>query len=232
MVRTLSDLRTAAKERADMVVGSFVTDDEWTRYINASAAWLYGILVTKFEDYNVSTATITTDGINDRFALPLDFLKLRGVDLQAPGTPSGWVSLKPFQFAERNRAAVPWPSMYLTLAQHVRYRLNGLNLWLTPKPPGGQQVRLHYTPQILDMEDDADALDGVNGWEQLVVLDAARKALVKEESDTSSVEREIAVLVKRIEDESQNRDAGEPPTVADVQRGGLDFVDDLTWWPR
>src|SRR5512139_1095957 len=113
MVRTLADLRTAAKERADLVASAFVTDAEWLRYINGSATWLYGLLVTKVEDYNITTAPEqTTDGLTDKLALPADFLKLRGVDLKTPGTPSGWTSLRPFQFAERNRATIPWPAVF------------------------------------------------------------------------------------------------------------------------
>ena len=79
------------------------------------------------------------------------------------------------------------------------------------------------------MAADGDSLDGVNGWEELVVLDAARKALLKEESDTSGVEREIAMLVGRIEVEAQNRDAAAPATVSDVQRGAFDLPD--YGWP-
>ena len=226
---SLANIRTEAKQRADMVASSFVTDDEWNRYINGSALWLYGILSTKFEDYNVSTATLTTNG-TEFLSLPSDFMKLRGVDLQAPGTPTGWVSLRPFTVGERNRTRLPWPTVYAVQASEIRYRVRGDQLWFAPTPPTGRTVRVLYTPRLVPLALDTDNLDGVNGWEQLVILDAARKALLKEESDTSGVEREIAVLVQRIEGESQNRDAGEAATVTDIQRGGFDFPDPF-WWP-
>lgn len=227
-IRTLAALRSAAKSRADMVSSTFVTDPEWLTFLNGSAAWLYGLLVEKFEDYNVQPFTITTDGTNDRYALPTDFFKLRAVDLQASGTPTGWVTLRPFALAERNRISRVTAGVTNTLLSSYRYRIGGSNLWLAPMPQAGKVVRLYYTPQVTELSSDADTLDGVNGWEELVVLDAARKALLKEESDTSGVEREIAVLVQRIEHEAANRDAGEPPTVADVERGGQ-ALNDFPW---
>lgn len=61
-----------------------------------------------------------------------------------------------------------------------------------------------------------DSLDGRNGWEEWVVVDAAIKLLSKEESDTSQLERESARLWARIMAALQNRDAGQGKRVTDV----------------
>lgn len=61
-----------------------------------------------------------------------------------------------------------------------------------------------------------DSIDGRNGWEEWVVVDAAIKLLAKEESDTSQLERESARLWARIMAALQNRDAGQGKRITDV----------------
>jgi len=61
-----------------------------------------------------------------------------------------------------------------------------------------------------------DSLDGRNGWEEWVVIDAAIKLLAKEESDTSQLEREAARVWGRITTALQNRDAGQAKRITDV----------------
>lgn len=58
--------------------------------------------------------------------------------------------------------------------------------------------------------------DGVNGWEEYIVVDAAIKCLTKEESETAVLERDKAFLLKRIEAMASNRDAGKPEKITDV----------------
>ena len=50
-----------------------------------------------------------------------------------------------------------------------------------------------------------------------MIVDAAIKALIKEESDTSALERDKAAITARIESAAENRDAAKPQRVADVQ---------------
>lgn len=197
-LKTLAQLRASAKTRADMVKSKFVSDDEWLDFINGSALELYDLLVEKGEVYFIADPfVITTDGVAERFPLPDGtgqppaFYKLLGVDLRVAGSTE-WRTLKPFSFAERNRFAT------------------------TSVPRAGQSVQVHYVPRLSPLEADEDTLDGVSGWEEIVVVDAARKALLKEEADVSALIAEKAGLIKRIEDAAANRDQGMPATVADV----------------
>lgn len=61
--------------------------------------------------------------------------------------------------------------------------------------------------------------DDFNGWSEYVVIDAAIKCLIKEESDVTVLLAEKAAIKKRIEDMAANRDSGEPECVTDVNRG-------------
>lgn len=75
--------------------------------------------------------------------------------------------------------------------------------------------------------------DGISGWLEYVVVDAAIKCMQKEESDTRVLERQRQGLEKRINDSAANRDAGSPATVVDTTRTGMwDDFDGPVGWGR
>jgi hypothetical protein len=214
---TLLQLRTAVRQRADQVNSTFITDAELTSYINQSCYELYDVLIQKYGDgYWAASTTITTDGVNETYALAPDFYKLLGVDLQSNGSPNGWITLRPFTMAERNRNWRPNVGPVLGFSS-LRYRLLGDKLWLTPLPQAGQQLRYWYVPRFNEMSADVDLIDGVSGWTEYVIVDAAIKCMVKEESDPSALFAQKSALLKRIEEAAGNRDEGAPPTVSDVR---------------
>jgi hypothetical protein len=63
----------------------------------------------------------------------------------------------------------------------------------------------------------SDTVDGYSGWTEYVIVDAAIKCLQKEESDVSVLMVQKAALKQRIEEASQNRDAGQPSTISDTR---------------
>ena len=237
-VVTLQNIRDTVRQRADMVNSSFVTDAELNGYIAASLYELYDLLVQKFGDsyYAAGPYQFTTDGVLDQYDLPDGtstyklpdgtttapaFYKLTGVDLKISG--DSWITLRPFVFAERNRWSIP-NSQTAYGVTNLRYRVLGSHLWFTPRPSGGQTLRIWYTPRLAAPTADGDTIDGVSGWEEYVVADACIKALSKEESDPSVFMAQKQALLQRIEAAAENRDAGSPQTVSDVYGSG-------TWWP-
>lgn len=204
---TLAQLRERAQQESDMVNSEFVSSaagGEWTNYINAAYTELYGLLVQAFgNDYYTQTPstgyTFTTDGINQFFALPADLFKLLGVDVLY-GNANQWVGLKPFAFGDRNKFS-----------------------WInTPIPAAGQTVRLFYVPKLTQLAADADAtIDLQNDWEEYIVIDAAMRAVAKEESDVSVLLSRKAAITQRLEAEAENRDAGMPASIVD-SRGRTD----------
>lgn len=308
---TLPQLRTASRQRADMVNSTFITDAELNSYINASYFELYDLLVQKYgNDYYMTQYSFQLQGNVSRYDLPADFFKLLGVDLEISAGPDGYVSLRPFTLAERNRYSTANVQTWIGVT-NLRYRLSGNKLWFTPSPQTGQTIRIWYIPRLAELQDpvtvslfgvqSGDALvigqntlvagsefqvgandtetaanltqsingnvpdvsatyngnvvtldtvsetpfalsvfgsigyatriqissnelslghlvaDGVSGWLEYVVTDAAIKMLQKEESDTSVLQFQKAALIKRIEAAAENRDAGNPATIADVQ---------------
>lgn len=64
-------------------------------------------------------------------------------------------------------------------------------------------------------------IDGISGWEEYVVVDAAIKIMGKEESETSALMIRKNDLKKRIQDIAANRDPGTAARTADVSSGNL-----------
>lgn len=198
MATTLLNLRDSCKSESDNIGQSFVSDTEWDVFIQRSYLELYGQIVQAFgNDYftqsPASGYTFVTDGINQFFTLPSDFFKLLGVDLQV-NAPGQYISLKPFAFGDRNRLA----------------------LFNSQIPMAGQTLRLFYVPRATVPTQNTDVVDGVNGWEEYIVIDACMKALAKEESDVSVFMARKQEFKSRLDSEIENRDAGSPAHIVDV----------------
>lgn len=215
MAETLSSLRTRVRARADMKNSTFVEDSELNQYINSSYQELYDILVSSFEDYYTAAPTsfTITAGLN-YYTLPSDFYKLRGVDASLDG--SNYYTMQPFDFANRNN--FNQNSSVLNAANYQKqYRLVGSRLYITPEDDAVGSYRIWYVPSATTLTVDASTLDGINGWEEYVVVDAARKCLAKEESDTTNLVGEKEALRQRIISMSARRDAGMPKTITDLR---------------
>jgi hypothetical protein len=219
MTVTLANLRTRAKQRADMSDSEFIEDAEWLNYINASYAHFYDFLVGKFEDWYVQDPLSFTiaDG-ESTYSLPSDFYKLLGVDRNISG--DDYVALRPFSFMDRNKRRSA--DIHRGIYPHVSYRILGSELRFNPADQASGTYRLWYVPKYTDLSADSDTIDGVNGWEEWIVLDVARKALMKEESDITAVVMELRDLEKRILEMAQNRNVGDTDRIQDVTISGYD----------
>jgi hypothetical protein len=220
-VVTLGSIRTELRQRIDRVNSQFFTDAELNGYISNSYKELYDILVQKFgDDYYVATPyQFTTDGTNDTYALPADFYKLLGCDAQynGAGSTNGWITLRQFMMAERNSYTLPNYQAFYGIT-NLRYRLRDDNIWFIPVPAAGQVCRIFYIPRPAALTADADTVDGVSGWEEYILLDAAIKCMVKEESDPSAFAAQKMAVLQRIESAAENRNAGAPQTVSDIHQ--------------
>lgn len=103
---TLTELRDQSRQRADMVNSTFITDSELDGYINEGLLELYDILTQKFGDeYFHTSFNINIDNTTNIYALPSDFYKLKGVDIDQAGAGTRFITVVPFMFQERNRYA-------------------------------------------------------------------------------------------------------------------------------
>lgn len=72
-----------------------------------------------------------------------------------------------------------------------------------------QNAQSSVANNIFQIWNDASTLDGISGWEEYVIVDAAIKALVKQEQDSTALMMQKQELKQRIEAMAEGRDAGE-----------------------
>lgn len=223
----LGQVRLLSQQRADRVNSNFVTLPEWNTYINQSYFELYDLLTTVYEDYYLAEPVVfQTDG-SDSYALPngsnysgaLPFYKLMGVDLGLSNSQNAWVTLKKYDFISRNRYVYPQLTSTFLGVFNLRYRVLGDKIRFIPTPSSGQYIKMWYVPRMTMLLQDNDLLHGISGWSEYVIVDAAIKALQKEESDVSVLMAQKMALKDRIESSAMNRDAGAPDTISNIRSG-------------
>lgn len=246
---SLYELRLRSQQTADRVGSQFVNTSEWNAFLRLAMYELYDILITSYEDLFASQYVfINTNGTTQNYAVPdgvtnylggvyggssgtpaQAFYKLAGMDLGINSSNNAWVTLLKFDFIERNKYVYPNSTSTIYGVYNMRYRLMGNFVNIIPTPAGNQQIRMWYSPKLPALLQDTDLTSlGYSGWLRYPIVRAAKYALDKEEgSDTSKLDQEIAFLKQRIEQTSQNRDAGIPDTISNTRQdpiyGGTGF---------
>lgn len=225
MSKTLLQLRTESRDRADMSNSKFVSDTELNSYINSSISELHDILIQAYGgDYYTKVSSIfTTAGKAESYELSTiitddDFYKLRGVDAKL--NAQKWFTLRPFMFNERNNDQHITENLGIA---YVRYRLLGSTLAFTPSPDDNIEMRVWYIPTAQVLSVDTDSYNDLNGYAEYIIVDAAIKMMQKEESDVSVLLNQKAALKRRIEESANNRDAGAGETISDVYNENNDY---------
>lgn len=216
---TLSDLRTRVRERADMVDSDFVTDAELTKYIQQSYRKLYNLIVTTFSDWYVEDPVEFTITSGNEYTLPANFYKLVAVDYNLNGS---WMEVKRYTMSERNRRT---KGAFRTFHPSIMYRLMNGKLRFIPTDDATGTYRYWAVNKPTVPVDDADTIEGENGWDEFVVIDAAIKCLNKEETDVSLLMIELQQIKEDILINANSYDEGGSERVEDVNADLLDYED-------
>jgi hypothetical protein len=215
---SLLEIREQSKQRADRQNSNFLSIQEWNTNINQSRFELYDILITTYEDYYVEEPFIfQTNGVDQSYPLPANFYKMYGVDFGLNTNQNAWVTLEKFNFIGRNQFVYPQLNTTLIGPFNLKYRVLQDRVQFIPIPSSGQFIRFWWVPRPVTLLLDTDTLDGVSGWSEYVIVDAAIKALQKEESDVSVLMAQKMALLKRIEQSAMNRDQGQPDKISDTR---------------
>jgi len=239
----LGYLRYMSKLRADKLKSNFLTDDEWNFNINQSANRLYDLLVRKYGDKYffapplvISTSSVNTTGSLASINIPNGsnyivngspapaLFKLSGVDASS-GAPAvanqnAWFSLPPFNWIDRNKYNTFQLAGTVTSIFGLSYCWEGQTIYFIPYPTNAQSLQLWYVPILTQMLQDTDMMPfSISGWSELVIVDAAIKALVKEESydQAAALVNERTEILERIETTAPNRDVGQSNTVSNTR---------------
>lgn len=240
---SLFEMRLRSQQTADRVASNFVTRTEWNAFIRLAMYELYDLLITSYEDYFASQYVyITTNGTTQNYPTPdgatnyfgstypstgstspaQSFYKLAGMDLGVNTSNNAWVTLRRFDFIDRNKYVYPNSTSTIYGVYNMAYRLMGTSVNIIPTPSGNQQIRMWYSPRLPALLQDTDLSTlGFSGWLRYPIVRAAKYALDKEESDTSKLDAELGFLKLRIEQASQNRDAGIPDTISNTRQDPL-----------
>jgi hypothetical protein len=213
---TLATLRTRARERADMPAAGFIPDSATgiDAFINEGVQRLHEKLVEAYaSDYVEKQQSFTTTGA-DSVALPADFYKLLGVDLNSSdGTV---VTLAPFPRGMRN---VYKNSANDGLGYRTRFKLSGANtLRLLPAPTAGMTGVIWYSPAATLLTATVDFVDFPNGWERYVVLYTAIQMKMKQESGIGELQTELLKMEAELQSIADRRDLSAPSHAVDVDQ--------------
>lgn len=220
MARTLTllQMRTTARQYADVENSDHVGDSELTRYLNQAAARLYGMIVERDEDeFAVSVDRPVTAGATQVTIIAggddptVSPYKVLNISLLSQS--SEWVQLERFSLADEPGLSSVNPG----LLPVTRYRLRGMNVVLfAPAVPVATTCRIVYIPSPTDMSSDSDTYDGRSGWEEWVLLEAAIRIRTKEESDVRTLVAERDRVLAQILPMFSARDRAHPDRVNDV----------------
>lgn len=242
----LGYLRYMSKLKADLLNSNQLTTDEWNFNINQSAYELYDILVTKYgDDFFLAAPYVfeTTGGQTGVGVYPMPdgsatyqsqgggtapaVFKVANVSCGVAVGNNAWVTLPRFNLIDINKFIYPQLTANALGVFNLSYRPMGNNLWFIPAPTAGQFIRLLYVPILNTMLQDTDMMPfSISGWSELVMLDAAIKALIKQESFEQAAALKVFkdTMMERIETTAANRDVGQPNTVSDT-RANTGFYD-------
>lgn len=206
---TLATLRTRSRERADMPAAGFIPDSATgiDAFINEGVQRLHEKLCEAFSsNYTQSSSAFTVAG--ETVALPADFYKLLGVDLNlSEGTKA---TLQRFERGMRN---VCRNAMVCT-----HYELAGSNLRLLPTPANGTTGTIWYLPIATVLSLVGDTVNFPNGWERYVVLYAAIQMKLKQESDVRDLRYELEKMEAELQAIADRRDLASPAHAVDVDQ--------------
>lgn len=184
---TLLQLRTRLEQRADIANDQAVSLAEKNDLINEALTDLYDELVASAPpDYYLTDAVIGTVAGTPSYSLPADFYKVRSVQLLLDATSGRRRGLDTLQ-----------PDMRIVLG-----------------PPTETDVIVvaEYIPACPLLVSDVDTFNGVNGWEELVVLVAALKVYAKKRLDPSFLIQQEQAARARVQ-KMAYRDAGSPTRI-------------------
>lgn len=235
-IYTRAQLRLRARRRADMVNAvDFITDPEIDEMLSEHYTDLYAHLVES--SLNWFEKTIFVDGKDEPntelFNLPADFFGMVAVDFQY--TSQHFIPLWEYMPTERTlyenlQTGSRFPLVYSVIGRQSAPPGQSEQVSFLPGLRSGQVCRIRYIPAPIGLEDsdgadDGTTIDGVAGWEELVVINTAIDMLNKEESSTAALERKQAKLMDKIASEAEVRAWTSPRRVVDTED-----INDIYWW--
>ena len=216
---TVQTIVDSAIDLADMRNSAFIDQSgtagtELIRYVNMAYKDLYAQSVLSKEFYFTTPTTISVVGGTSSYALPSDFYKLDGVDM-ALDSSGRYLTLKPFQFMERNKFRSGLALTVAPYGQVFRYIVVGTNIQFIPLPSQNATIQLWYTPEPVTISSFSTSLALPIGCDEYMSLTIACRMMDKEETDTSSLNAKRLEVLDQLRNSLKDRDQGSASYVVD-----------------
>lgn len=222
---TLEALRLGARQRADQLgFEDRFPDAEVDGYINAGIAEVYDMLVSAqgYAYYGVQeTYPVAAD--TESFALPVDFYKAYKVEYINGSTRYELDRVSETDVSDLSNIEAGRP---------LYFRVRASQLDVFPAVSTGSTILLSYVPSATQLVNPSDTFDGINGWEEYVMVFAAKKMSLKD-ADFELVNYhlgELNRLEERIKRMAADRTSGKPQRIQDVR--GATAARRMGWWNR
>jgi hypothetical protein len=211
---TLADLRTAARQRADMENSLFCSDIEVNQLINANIRKIHRRIVKAYGNaYAGASTTITTVAGTEAYALPAAFMKLSSYGVWwVVGNEKRRISRYDPNRSNDQQPSEGWTTWSYDRRSNVQYDLFNKQIRFLPTPRAVHSVLVYYIPTPTTLAIDADVYDGIAGFEEAITWSVAADMLAKQESDASY---QLAMAEKEFQDllDYADPDQNEPPQV-------------------
>lgn len=215
MSTTLTELIARSKQRADMVNSGFVSDDEWTHFLNDEIQSVFAEMVNIDDGTLFATVSPTLVSIGDNsYQLPSDFLRLVDVNIH---TGNRWVEACPadpqdyYQLISQTYTG-DYDTQYFL---HLNIEQDRYELFLFPAK-AVNNIGVRYIKDVPVLSLGADTLNWPANWHEAVVCGAAAKALAKEESDPSIMIFERDRAVERVLKDIRSQKVSEVKTIRSI----------------
>ena len=218
---TLAQIRTRARQKADMENSNYISAPELLNYINEAYYTWYDIIVEAFEDYYLPASPVEftlpagTDGL---FDLPADFYKLAGLDRAISPGSDRFYTMKKTPWRSRTRTENTFPRY--GLLPTITYRIFADKIQMTPFDAADGTYNLWYIPTATPFVLETDSIETFNGFENLLIVDVAIKMLLKEETDASMLMVERDRLTDALNKMRIDRDINNGERIEEVDDNG------------
>lgn len=181
---SLAQLQASVLQRANLENSSLISPEELTDYINGSIAeYADEVRQTTWNGtYSRKSFSFSTTKGQQAYELPGDFLSLISCDVFiTPGSPV--ITAVAYQEEQRNLFRNLPFNFGWGFAHPILYQIQGQKISFIPLPLGSYPVTVNYIPTAPILADPQDSIDSINGWHEMIVLDAAIKCLIKAAED-------------------------------------------------
>jgi len=214
--RTFAQLSLAVQQLGGWEGSSDITPAVLLQGLNYALIEAYDVMVQKWADYYTVQIDYALQAGQDTYPLDQiiasgpagtpDFYKLRHVDWSTDGVR--WHRMYPYDL-DAQHVYSDHPSS--TSRTRRRYRLQGPNLVIAPKPSSGSTIRFYYIPmppQFTGIDDTTTLVRfDVPAEEKLVVSITYRDLLVRSDLSTVQAEQMIAMATMGLRTAADGRDA-------------------------